>query len=69
MSRRAKPPYDPPREELLIAFAEVMDKWSKVERHMMFLLGAVADITDPSALWDKFHDAFHISKQLRLIEA
>jgi hypothetical protein len=67
-TEKLNPRYDPPRDEVYVAFAEAMGAWAKVEWQMMFLLGAVADITDPSQLWKIFHDASSTAKQRDLIK-
>ncbi len=46
MSRQPRPPFDPPRDALFIAFGEFMEQWDKVEHEAMILFGNVASIQD-----------------------
>jgi hypothetical protein len=48
-------PYDPPREDVLVAFAEAVDEWSHLEEHLVRLYDVVADINDAKRSWIEFH--------------
>ncbi|MGG5823948.1 hypothetical protein [Falsiroseomonas sp. HW251] len=52
-----QPRYDPPRDEVYIAFAEAMGAWSDLETQTVLLFGQLAGITDVNIAWAIFHSA------------
>ncbi len=68
-ARDEAPFYQPPREEVLLAFAEAIDSWAKVEWQMILLFNAVSTPSDLDKSGSILISIIGVRAQLKAIEA
>lgn len=60
--------FDPPREAIMLAFAEAIDGWGTVEWELMISFNLIAKINDLNMTWAVFNSAGSVRAQLDMMD-